>query len=133
MKTTILPLLASLCLPFLHGCSSIQPMGDLGPKKLKVYAISHNDFLSASRMLVILDKKGNVVAGTGSTVTGGGAVMLQSAGSLATAGAIAYGAKAIQNGLTHMHVKGVPSTVTLKGIPSSFKVNTTSDIHFHKD
>lgn len=115
---------------FLAGCAnSIVPVGTLGAKKLGVYAISHNDFLSSSRMLVVLDEKGNVAAYTGGTVSGSGTVGLQTAGSLAGAGAIMYGAKAIKNGLQNAnlttHVNGIPTnaTVNITGIPSSLDIN----------
>ena len=105
------------------GCSSIQPVGTLGPKKLGVYVISHNDFLSASRMMVVLDKKGNVSAYTGNAVAGLGAVALDAAGSFATAGAIVYGANAMQRGVQNANVKvrGVPEKVT---IDTNINLNT---------
>jgi uncharacterized protein YceK len=99
----------------LAGCSSIKPLGEVGPAKLGVYAIAQSDFLAATRMIVILDKKGNVVASTGGTVAGGGTVGVETAGSIATAGAIVYGAKAIQHGLQNASVKmrGVPDKVDI--------------------
>ncbi len=99
----------------LCSCSSIKQIGDLGPKKLPVYEISHNDFLSASRIMVILDEKGNIAAHTGGTVSGPGAVALETAGTVVTAGAIAYGARAIQQGLEHTTVHGIPSRVSVSG------------------
>lgn len=96
--------------------SSIQSLGNIGPKKLGVYVVAHNDFLTASRMVVILDKKGNVAAYTGGTASGFGAVAMQTTGELATAGAIVYGARAVQQGVQHSNVKvsGVPKSVNLK-------------------
>src|SRR3990167_10746869 len=80
---------ACLSVVVLTGCANnIQPVGMLGPNRLKVYVIKNNDFLSASRMLVILDKKGNVSAYSGNTVSGAGAVSLQAAESALNAGAI---------------------------------------------
>lgn len=99
------------------GCSSVKPIGNIGPQKLPVYIISHNDFLSASRMVVILDKKGNISAYNGNVVSGAGTVALEATGALATAGAIAYGAKAIQKGLQ-------------KTIPEKITVDTNSKIAF---
>lgn len=90
-------------------------MGQMGPKKLQVYSIAHDDFLTSSRMIVILDKKGNLLASSGGTVSGGGTVGLQTGSTLASAGALLYGAKAIQQGLQHasVNVKGVPSNVDI--------------------
>src|SRR3990167_9741877 len=100
----------------LSACGSIQSVGNLGPKKLGVYSISRNDFLSTSQMLVILDEKGNVAAYSGGTVSGSGTVGLQTLSSLASAGSVVYGAIAIQRGLQH-------SNVNIKGIPSNENVN----------
>jgi hypothetical protein len=100
----------------LIGCESVKPVGEIGPKKLKVYAVANNDFLSATRMLIVLDKEGNVVASTGGTVAGAGTVGVETASSLASAGAIYYGAKAIQHGLQNAKVK-------VKGVPSSVDIN----------
>ena len=87
------------------GCvSSVKPVGSLGPQQLQVYNVTNNDFLSSSHMLVVLDKKGNVAAFTGGTVSGYGTVGLQTGASLASAGAIYYGAKAIQNGVKNAAV-----------------------------
>ena len=109
----------------LTACATIQPIGKMGPKKLPVYSIAQTDFFSANRMLVILDKKGNVVAASGGTVAGPGSLGLETAGTVATAGAIYYGARAIQSGISHANVKvnNVPSTITVKGIPSSIDIN----------
>ena len=115
----------------LSACASIVPVGYLGPKQLPVYSISHNDFLSADRMLVVLDKYGNVKAYSGGTVAGPGAVGLQTAGTLATAGAIVYGAKSIENGARNIKVRGIPSNVSLKGIPSEFTITGKLD-HLNK-
>jgi hypothetical protein len=106
----------------LVNCSSIQPIGTIGPKKLNVYAISNTDFFSANRMLVILDKDGNVATATGGTVAGAGTIGLQTVSSLATAGSIYYGTKAIQRGLQN-------SNVNVKGIPSKIDVKTDSTVH----
>src|SRR5580704_12670053 len=100
----------SLC----SGCASVNQVGEIGPKKLKVYAISHNDFLSASRMLVILDDNGNLGASSGGTVAGGGTVGLQAVTSMMSAGAVLYGAKAIQHGLENAKIKGIPSDYNIK-------------------
>lgn len=109
----------------LLGCSSsVKPIGQIGPKKLGVYEISHEDFLSGNRMLVVLDEHGNIAAYSGGTVTGAGVVGLQSITGLASAGAIYYGAKAIQNGMKN-------SNVTMKGIPNKVDVNTNSTINMN--
>jgi hypothetical protein len=105
---------------FQAGCASVEQVGEIGPKKLKVYSVAHNDFLSASRMLVILDDKGNLSASSGGTVAGGGALGLQTAASVAGAGAVLYGAKAIQHGLENAKIKG---------IPSDFSINANANIH----
>jgi hypothetical protein len=117
-------ILAIAILSTLSGCSSsIKHVGNLGPQKHEVYQITHDDFLSTTRMLIILDKKGNVLASTGGTVAGGGTVGLQTAGTLATTTALVYGANAIEHGLQH-------ATATVKGIPPSIdaNVNITTDI-----
>lgn len=115
------------------SCSTIQQMGQIGPKKLGVYSIANNDFLSASRMVVILDEKGNVAAYSGGTVSGLGTVGLQTTATLATAGAIAYGGRAVEQGLTHANasanVKGIPSHVNIEGVPSKFKFNSESTVN----
>jgi hypothetical protein len=117
---TILGLMISASV-FLVGCASIKPVGDIGPKKLKVYNITNNDFLSSSHMLVVLDAKGNVAAYTGGTVPGLGTVGLQTGASLASAGAIYLGAKAIQNGLQGASVK-------VKG-PDNVNVNVNANVN----
>ncbi len=112
---------ALACAATLTGCSSnIEPVGELGPRKLKVFAIKNNDFFSASRMLVILDKKGNVSAYSGGTVAGGGTIGMQAVDTVVSAGAIVVGAQAIQHGLQN---------TTIKGIPHSLKVKTDSSIN----
>lgn len=115
----IMAIIASMML--VGGCSSIQPVGTLGPKKLNVYVISHNDFLSASRMMVVLDKKGNVSAYSGNVISGAGAVALEAAGSFATAGAIVYGANAIQRGVQN-------SSVKVRGIPKQVRIDSNINI-----
>lgn len=108
-------LLLSLVL-LLNGCTKvIEPVGTLGPKKLRVYAIKDNDFLSGSRMLVILDKDGNVSAFSGGTVQGAGALSLQAADTAISATAVVVGAKAIQKGLenSQIKVKGIPDTISV--------------------
>ena len=107
-----LRLLTSSIALLLTGCSSITPIGTLGPKKFAVYSVSQNDFWSSSRMLVVLDKNGNIKAYSGGTVSGAGSVGLQAGATLATAGAIVYGAHALQS--THVNVSGVPSKFSHK-------------------
>lgn len=112
-----LPILFSLAagMLLLSGCASIQSVGHIGPNKLKVFSISHSNFLNSSQMLVVLDKSGNVSAYTGGTASGWGTVGLQTGSTLASAGAVMYGANAIKNGLqsTTVNVKGIPSRVDI--------------------
>jgi hypothetical protein len=106
--------IALLALASLAGCSkTIQPVGVLGPNSLRVFVIKDNDFLSASRMLVILDKKGNVSAFSGGTVAGTGPAVLQTLDTVVSAGAVVVGAQAIQHGLENAKVSGIPHSVTL--------------------
>ncbi|HTM63159.1 MAG TPA: hypothetical protein VL360_01505 [Gammaproteobacteria bacterium] len=99
----------------LSGCASnIQPVGYLGPNKLRVFVIKNNDFLSSSRMLVILDKKGNVSAYSGNTVNGAGFVAMQAAETVVSAGALVVGAQAIEHGLENTKIKGIPNSVRVK-------------------
>jgi hypothetical protein len=125
-KDTIIKLISLFASVFIiTSCASIKPVGNLGPKKLNVYAISHSDFLSASRMIVVLNDKGDVVAFSGSTVSGAGTVGLQTGAALATAGAIAYGAKSISNSIqnANVNVKGIPSRVDVHGV-ADININT---------
>lgn len=101
----------------ISGCTSIDEVGSLGPQHLKVYSVAKNDMLSASRMLVILDKKGNVAAYTGGTVAGAGTVSVEAGAQILTAGAIYYGARSMQHGLTNANVKGVPSNLNVDVTP----------------
>jgi hypothetical protein len=114
----------------LTGCSSVSEVGEIGPKKLKVYAVSHNDFLSASRMLIVLNENGDLGASSGGTVTGAGVVTVQAVTSLASSGAILYGAKAIQHGLENASVKGIPSNVNIN---TKSNINITGEIIHHND
>ena len=127
MTIKIKHILVGVSLLALTSCvtNNIQPVGMLGPNRLKVYVIKNNDFLSASRMLVILDKKGNVSAYSGNTVSGAGAVSLQAAESALNAGAIVIGAKAIQHGLENASVKGIPSTVKVQ---SDHNININASV-----
>jgi hypothetical protein len=113
ISTITLLALAALSLT---GCATIEEMGQIGPNK--VYSVSNSSFLSSSQMIVVLNKKGDVSAYTGGTVEGPGAVGLQTAGTVLTAGAIGYAGRAIENGL---------ESTTIKGIPSSFKLNANLD------
>ncbi len=103
---------------FLAACTpTIKSIGKLGPNELPVYEVSHNDFFASSRMLVVLNKEGTVVAATGGTVSGPGTVGLQAAGTAATAGAMVYGANRIARGAENaaVQIKGIPSKVELQG------------------
>lgn len=106
-------------LGLLTSCSSIRPIGSVGPKHLQVYSIKDGDFLSENSMLIVLNNKGDVAAYTGGTVTGVGTLGLQTAGTLVSAGAVVVGAKSIQHGLQNTNVNG---------IPKSFDVNTKSSV-----
>ncbi|MEO8401752.1 MAG: hypothetical protein ABI597_08155 [Gammaproteobacteria bacterium] len=118
-------LVSVFCLvALLTGCASVEQIGEIGPKKLKVYSVSHNDFLSASRMLVVLNEKGDLGATTGGTVSGAGIVGLQAATSVVSSGAILYGAKAIEHGMENAHVKGIPSNVNLNA-----NANINANLH----
>jgi len=107
---------------FLTGCASVEKVGEIGPKKLKVYSISHNGFLTASNMIVVLDEKGNVGTSTGGTVAGAGTVGLQTATSIVSSGAIFYGAKALQHGIENAKISG---------IPSNYNINANIDASAH--
>lgn len=110
-------ILSTLAYCLLVSCSSVRPVGTVGPQKLAVYTIADSDFLSASRMLLVLDKKGHVVAFTGGTVSGPGTVGLQAAGTAATATSIVLGGKAIQKGVENIGVHGNISTDSTIHIP----------------
>lgn len=124
MKKIVVRSLVVISALNLAACATIESIGNVGPKKLRVYSIAQTDFFSASRMLLVTDKKGNVVAASGGTVSGPGTVGLETAGTAATAGAVYYGAKAVQSGVDHanVNVHNVPSSFTVKGIPSSIDI-----------
>jgi hypothetical protein len=126
----ILRIISLILISCIAGCTSIKTIGNLdeGSKTLKVYAITHDDFISSSRMLVITDAKGKIAAYSGGTVAGLGAVGLQAGATLATAGAIYYGAKAMQQGVQHG-----TANVNVKGIPTNANLNikAAGDLHFH--
>lgn len=127
VNNILLMMIIAACL---SSCASnsIQPVGELGPAKLRVFMIKNNDFLSASRMLVVTDKKGKVLAYSGNTVAGTGPLAVSAADTVVTAGAMIAGAKAIQSGLQNTQVKGVPNTFSIKGIPHKVTVNTDSKV-----
>ena len=129
MTNKIKNIAACLSILTLTSCANnIQPVGVLGPNRLKVYVIKNNDFLSSSRMLVVLDKRGNVSAYSGNTVSGAGSEALQTAGTIVSAGAVVVGARAIQSGLQHTQVSGIPNSLHIKGIPQSVNVNTNNHL-----
>lgn len=99
----------------------IEPVGALGPKKLPVYVVKDNDFLSGSRMLVVLNEKGDVIAFSGGTVQGTGAMSVQVANAVISSGAVIAGAKAIEHGLEN-------GTLNVKGIPNSININTDNNV-----
>lgn len=106
----------------LTGCNSIKQIGQIGPKSLPVIKVSSNDFLTASRMLIVLDERGNIVAYVGGTTAGAGTVTLGVAGQAATAASVVYAgrelAQAIRN--ASIAVKGIPDTVkVLPVLPTS--------------
>lgn len=107
-----------ICTSFLSACATtIQPVGTLGSQNLNVYKIAQNDLLGSNRMLVILDKKGNVVAYAGGTTTSIGELGMQAISTATSAGAIVYSAKAVEKGLQSMrmnaNVKGIPSSIDI--------------------
>lgn len=104
---------------------NIEPVGQLGPNKLRVFVIKDSDFLSASRMLVILDKRGNVTAYSGGTVSGAGSVAVQSMDAIASAGATVLGAQAIEHGLENARIRGIPKSVTVN---STHKIDVTGHV-----
>lgn len=117
IKTAVIAQL-TIAIITLSGCgASIEEMGQIGPNK--VYSVTKSNFLSSSQMLVVLNKKGDVSAYTGGTVSGAGTVGLQTAGTVVTAGAIGYAGRSIENGL---------ESTTIKGIPSQFKLDTSHSI-----
>ena len=107
--------LVLLALLLTVGCTSITQIGTIGPKDLPVWKVADNDFLTASRMLVILGEDGQVVAFVGGTAQGGGALGVQTGTGLVMAGAVIYGTRVIadvlRDGIT---LRGIPSTVHLQ-------------------
>lgn len=112
-----------LCTNFLISCATrvIEPVGTLGPKKLPVFVVKDNDFISGSRMLVVLNDKGDVTAYSGGTVQGTGSIAAQVADTAISATAMIVGAKAIEHGLEN-------SKINIKGIPRSVDINTDNSV-----
>ena len=77
----------SVMLALVAGCTSIQQIGVLGPKKLPIWKISQDDWLASSRMLVVTDQEGNLLAATGGTTAGIVPVGVGAAQAAATAAA----------------------------------------------
>jgi len=117
----------------LAGCgASMSAVGVV--EKNRVYVIKHGDFLSSSRMILVVDENGKVVASSGGTVQGGGAFTTQAAIGIVSAGATVYGFQALSQAIqgASATVKGIPSdvgvrahgtvngTVTIDGEPSTF-------------
>jgi len=117
----------------LAGCgASMSAVGVV--EKNRVYVIKHGDFLSSSRMILVVDENGKVVASSGGTVQGGGAFTTQTAIGIVSAGATVYGFQALSQAIqgASVTVKGIPSdvgvhahgtvngTVTIDGKPSAF-------------
>jgi len=117
----------------LAGCgASMSAVGVV--EKNRVYVIKHGDFLSSSRMILVVDENGKVVASSGGTVQGGGAFTTQTAIGIVSAGATVYGFHALSQAIqgASVTVKGIPSdvgvhphgtlngTVTIDGKPSAF-------------
>ena len=110
------PCLALVLAMMLAGCTSITQIGTIGPKELPVWKIGSDDFLTASRMLVILGEDGQVVAFVGGTTQGGGAVAVQAGTQLIVAGAMIYGTRVIADVLRDgVALRGIPSTIRLQG------------------
>lgn len=70
----------------LAGCGTSMSAVSVVEKN-RVYVIRHGDFLSSSRMILVVDENGKVVASSGGTVQGGGAFATQTAIGIVTAGA----------------------------------------------
>ena len=89
----------SILLAFmLAGCSSITQIGTVGPRNLPVYSIRDTGFLSENRTILVLDD-GKVVGITGATVSGPGPLIVNLAGTAIMAGAVAYSASTLAEGL----------------------------------
>ena len=99
--------------PLLAGCTSVKQIGVLGPKELPIWKVSQDDWLASSRMLIILDKEGNLLAATGGTTAGVVPVGVGAAQAAATAAAGVL----IGKGLHELsHVDGtVKGTIGLTG------------------
>ena len=105
-----------LLVMMLTGCTSITQIGTIGPKELPVWKIGSDDFLTASRMLVILGEDGQVVAFVGGTAQGGGTLAIQAGTQLIVAGAVIYGTRVIADVLRDgVALRGIPSTIRLQG------------------
>ena len=112
---TVITLVVILIL-FMAGCTSITQIGTIGPKDLPVWKVADNDFLTASRMLVILGEDGQVVAFVGGTAQGGGTLAIQAGTQLVVAGAVIYGTRVIADVLRDgVGLRGIPSTIRLQG------------------
>lgn len=105
----------------LAGCgTSMTALGNI--EQNRVYVIKHGDFLSASRMLLVLDAQGRVVASSGGTVQGGGAFATQTVVNAAGAAATVYGFHALSQAIQN-------ASLTVKGIPDNVGVHATGTVH----
>ena len=105
----------------LTGCSSsIKPIGAMGHNT--VYSISNSNFWTASEMLVVLNKNGDIAAYSGGTTAGAGTIGMQTGATILTAGAIAYAGHSLAN----PNIKGIPSNVHVDG-----NIDSTHEINVH--
>ena len=95
------------------GCTSISQIGTLGPKELQIWKISDDDWLASSRMLVVTDAEGNLLAASGGTTAG----IIPTGVNAVQAAATTAAGVLIGRGLTELgkSTLGVKGTVQLKG------------------
>ena len=126
MLLKLLTISAASCA--LLACTTVSQVGEIGPKKLKVYSVSHHNFLSSTDMIVVLDEQGNVSTSTGGTVAGAGTIGLQAVTTTAQAAATYYGAKALQHGIEHVGISGIPSNVNVN---ANANITAKADANVH--
>ena len=95
-------------LALLVGCTSISQIGTLGPKQHQVWKIRNDDWLTSSRMLLVTDAEGNLLASTGGTTAG----IVPIGVSAAQVGATVAAGILIGRGLTELG----QSTIKIKGV-----------------
>ena len=122
MNRAVIGCLAGVLL--LTGCSSVNVIGKVGPANLDVYMIKHDDFMTSNRMMLVIDKDGKVIASTGGTSIGPGALGVSAAAEVAVGAGVAYGAKVLADGIKNAHM-GVDGTV--KGTGTFTGTSSTGD------